>query len=141
MNQEILQQTDQQTGTAANPDPPTTGPGVLVAGPEARSRAEGMDPAAEDAYWRAHYVQRPYVDQDTAYATYQMAYQTGYEGHSQHPGKKFAEVEADLQRDYEKSKGNSKLTWDIARNATRDAWNRVELAQEGEADGELTTRR
>ncbi len=139
MTKETQQQAGEQNGTDASRDPLTgtpLGTGVLVAGPEARSRAEDMDTTAEDAYWRIHYAQRPYVDRDTAYEIYQVAYQTGYEGHSQYPGKKFAEVETNLQRDYEKSKGNSMLTWDKARNATRDAWNRVEIALADDADGD-----
>ena len=48
---------------------------------------------------------------------YQPAFRTGYEGRSQCPGKKFEEVETNLQRDYEKSRGNSTLSWDKARSA------------------------
>ncbi|MCL4181162.1 MAG: hypothetical protein KJ072_25880 [Verrucomicrobia bacterium] len=138
MNGENSQRTDQQTGTDANRDPLTgtpVGTGVLVAGPQARSRAEIMDHTAEDAYWRTHYAERAYVDRDTPYEIYQAAYQTGYEGPHQYPGKTFAEVESNLQRDFEKSEGNSTLTWDKARNATRDAWNRVDRALSGDADG------
>ena len=131
MNEENNQRTGQQTGTDANRDPITgtpVGTGVLVAGPEARSRVEPMDPTAEDAFWRTHYSNREYVERNAPYSAYEPAYRTGYEGYNQYPGKKFAEVESNLQREYEKSKGNSLLTWDKARNATRDAWNRLEMA-------------
>ena len=136
MIEENKKQTNKRNGADANTDPTTETSGVLVAGPEARSRVEEMDPAAEDAYWQTHYAKRPYVDRDTAYGTYQLAYQTGYEGRIQYPGKKFEEVENDLRGNYEKSKGSSTLTWDKARNATRDAWNRVEIALPGGADGD-----
>lgn len=136
MNEEILERTDKQTGTDANPDPTTETPGVLVAGPEARSRVEEMDPTAEDAYWQTHYSNQEYVERNTPYSAYQPAYRTGYEGHRKYPGKKFAEVETILRRDYEKSKGNSTLPWDQARNATRDAWNRVEMTLPGDAGGD-----
>jgi hypothetical protein len=95
-----------------------------------------MDPTAEDAYWRAHYSKQTYVDHDAAYGSYQMAYQTGYQGRRQYPGKTYEEVEADLRRSYEKSQGSATLTWDKARHATRDAWNRVEMAVPGDSGGD-----
>jgi hypothetical protein len=41
----------------------------------------------------------------------------------------FEEVETDLQRDYEKSRGDSTLSWKQARLAARDAWNRGKPAR------------
>lgn len=143
MNEESNQRTDQQTGTDANRDPGTgrlVGTGVLVAGPDARDRAGEMDPAVEDAYWRTHYTNKEYVERNAPYSAYQPAYRTGYEGRSHYPGKTYDEVEADLQRDYEKSKGNSTLIWERARKATRDAWNRVDLAPSRAADADGTVR-
>jgi hypothetical protein len=40
-------------------------------------------------------------------------------------------VESELQRDYEKSKANTSLSWEKAKHATRDAWERVEKARPG----------
>jgi len=138
MKEEHNQRTAQQTGTDAQRDPRTgtpEGTGVLVAGPDARDRVGEVDPTVEDAYWQSQYSKQEYVERDAPYSAYQPAYRTGYEGHSKYPGKKFAEVETNLQRDYEKAKGSSTLTWEKARNATRDAWNRVEMALPGDADG------
>jgi hypothetical protein len=45
-------------------------------------------------------------------------------------------VEANLKRDYEKSRGTDGLSWDKAKRATRDAWNRVEKVMPGDADGD-----
>lgn len=120
----------------ANPDPTIETRGVLVAGPEARSRVEKIDPAAEDAYWRTHYSNQEYVEQNAPYAAYQAAYRTGYEGRRQYPGKTYDEVEADLRRAYEKFNGNATLTWDKARPATRDAWNRFETVLPTDSDGD-----
>lgn len=139
MNETNDRRTDKHMGTDAKRDPITGTPvdtGVLVAGPEARGLAGEMDPTAEDAYWKIHYAEQPYVERNAPYTSYQPAYRTGYEGRSQYPGKAFEEVESNLQRDYEKSKGNSTLTWDKARKATRDAWNRVEMALPGDANGD-----
>jgi hypothetical protein len=68
------------------------------------------------------------------YESYQPAHRTGYLGRSKYPGKKYEEVEADLQRDYEKSKGSATPTWDQAKPAARDAWLRVDKAVPGNAD-------
>lgn len=110
--------------------------GAVAGGLAGKGVAEKMDPTVEDAYWKTNYSKQKYVDRNSPYTNYQPAYRTGYEGRSQYPGKKFEEVETNLQRNYEKSKGNSTLSWDKARNATRDAWNRVEMALPGDADGD-----
>lgn len=46
--------------------------------------------------------------------------------------KSFDEVENDLGRDRDKDRGASKLSWDEAKAASRDAWNRV--TEQGEGD-------
>lgn len=109
--------------------------GAIAGGLAGKGVAEKMDPTVEEAYWKTNYSKQSYVERDSAYATYQPAYRTGYEGRGRYPGKKYEEVEADLKRDYEKSKGNATLSWDKAKHATRDAWNRVEKALPGDADG------
>ena len=109
--------------------------GAVAGGLAGKGVAEKMDPTVEDAYWKTNYSKRKYVESNTDYATYQPAYRTGYEGRSQYPGKKYEEVEADLRRNYEKSKGNSNLTWDKAKHATRDAWYRLDKAIPGTAEG------
>jgi len=110
--------------------------GAVVGGLAGKGVAEKMDPTVEDAYWRSNYSQKSYVAKDTDYSTYQPAYRTGYEGRSQYPSKKFEEVETNLKRNYEKSKGNSTLSWEEAKSATRDAWNRVERVLPGDSDGD-----
>jgi uncharacterized protein YcfJ len=110
--------------------------GAVAGGLAGKGVAEEMDPTVEDAYWKTNYSKQKYVEANAPYANYQSAYRTGYEGRSQYPGKKYEEVEADLRRTYEKGKGNGSVAWDKARNATRDAWNRVERALPGDADGD-----
>jgi hypothetical protein len=103
--------------------------GAIAGGVAGKGVAEEMNPKVEDAYWKANFSKQAYVDRDADYATYRPAYRTGYEGRSRYPGKTFEAVEADLQRDYEKSKGKAALSWDKAKKAARDAWNRGEPAQ------------
>src|ERR1039458_3820265 len=88
--------------------------------------AESMDPTVEDAYWRTTYISRSYVDKASPYDIYQPAYRVGYEGYGRYTGKRYEEVEIDLQRDYEKTRSKLGLEWNKAKHATRDAWLRLE---------------
>ncbi len=107
--------------------------GAVAGGLAGKGVAEKIDPTVEDGYWKSKYSTRTYADKNVSYDAYRPAYRTGYEGYTRYPGKKYDEVEADLQRDYEKSRGNSSLSWDKAKLATRDAWQRVEKAVPGKA--------
>lgn len=110
--------------------------GAVVGGLGGKGVAEMIDPTIEDAYWREEYSRSSYVENGVSYETYQPAYRTGYEGYTRYPGQRYEEVESDLQRDYENSRGNSTLPWDKAKDATRDAWHRVEKAFPGDGNGE-----
>lgn len=109
--------------------------GAIAGGATGHAVAEAVDPTAEDAYWRENFSSRTYAETNVPYDDYQPAYRTGYDGYTRYPGKKYEDVEAELHRDYDKNSGN-KLTWDKAKNATRDAWHRVERALPGDADGD-----
>lgn len=108
--------------------------GAIVGGLAGKGVAEKIDPTVEDTYWRENYRTRNYVDPGATYETYAPAYRTGYEGYGRYSGKRYEEVEPDLQRDYERARGNTGLAWDKAKHATRDAWHRVERALPGDAD-------
>jgi hypothetical protein len=110
--------------------------GAVAGGLAGKSVAESIDPTAEDAYWRAHYSDRPYVERDADYDEYAAAYRTGYEGRGRYDGRSFEDAESDLERDYAKYRGPSRLNWQQARQATRDAWHRVENVLPGDADGD-----
>jgi hypothetical protein len=108
--------------------------GAVAGGLAGKGAAEAIDPTREDAYWRENYASQGYVEKGAAYDAYAPAYRTGYEGYSRNAGRRFEEVEPELQRDYEKSRGTTGVSWDKARLATRDAWHRVERAIPGDAD-------
>jgi len=95
-----------------------------------------FDPTLEETYWRDNYASRPYVDSGTPYTEYSPAYRYGWESYQRHAGRKFDEVESDLERGWDKAKGASKLTWMKAKNAVRDAWHRIERALPGDADND-----
>ena len=87
--------------------------------------AEGVNPTAEHEYWRKSYASRPYVTIGATYDEYGPAYQHGWEARSRYPDKNFNDVENDLARDWERAKGKSNLKWETAKQASRDAWDRV----------------
>ena len=108
--------------------------GAVAGGLAGKGVAEKIDPTVEDTYWRENYIKQPYVERTLPYDAYRPAYRTGYEGYTRYPGRRYEDVEADLQRDYERNRGTSSLTWDRAKSATRAAWNRVETAIPGDSD-------
>ena len=111
--------------------------GAVAGGYAGKGVAESVDPTREDAYWRENYKTRPYATESADYdydRDFSPAYRHGYTAASQYQGRKYDEVEPDLQRNWETSRGQSRLGWDKAKHATRDAWHRVERAMPGDAD-------
>jgi hypothetical protein len=108
--------------------------GAVAGGYAGKAVEETFDPTAEEAYWRTEYGKRPYVDQGADYETYAPAYRYGWESRSQHPGRRFDDVENDLAQGWHRTRGNSNLGWDKAKLAARDAWDHVERAMPGDAD-------
>ena len=108
--------------------------GGVAGGLAGKGVAEQVNPTLEEAYWRDNYSSRPYVEAGRTYDEYGPAYRYGWESYYRHPGRRFEDVEGDLERDWDHAKGSSKLTWDKAKHATRDAWHRVERALPGDFD-------
>ncbi len=125
-------------GAAAGPIGAVVGAavGAIAGGYAGKGVAEMIDPTAENAYWRDNYRNESYVTGDTSYDQYEPAYRTGYTGYGKYSGKKWDDVENDLERDYEKGKGNSRLAWSDAKHASKAAWHKVERALPGDADGD-----
>ncbi|MGI8819963.1 MAG: glycine zipper domain-containing protein [Chthoniobacterales bacterium] len=125
-------------GSAAGPIGTVAGAVIgAVAGAYAgKGVAEMIDPAAENAYWRDNYSKETYAKGGLGYDEYEPAYRTGYTGYGKHAGKKWDDVENDLERDYEQAKGKSSLAWSDAKHATKAAWHKVERALPGDADGD-----
>ena len=95
---------------------------------------EHVDPLErEDHYWRESYLQKPYYQDsrnhypDLDYdRDYQNAYRLGYESRMRlQPETRFDDVEHDLQTQWEQFKGESRLKWEEAKFAVKDAWNRI----------------
>jgi hypothetical protein len=108
--------------------------GGVAGGYAGKAIEEAIDPTAEDAYWRSNYAKRPYVEKGSEYESYRPAFQYGWESRGQYAGRRFDDVEPELSRNWSQRRGQCKLSWDKAKLATRDAWDRVEQAIPGDAD-------
>lgn len=99
--------------------------GAVVGGLAGKGIAEKVNPTIEREYWSENYRGEPYYREGRSFEDYEGAYRTGYEGYARYGDRTWEEVQADLQRDYEKNRGTSELTWEEASPATRAAWERL----------------
>ena len=84
-----------------------------------------VDPMAEELYWREHFAGEPYFDgSQYAFDDYLPAWRTGWEGKAKYVGRGFADVERDLEQDWNWNRGKSRLLWQQARDAVRAAFER-----------------
>ena len=81
----------------------------------------------EDLYWSRNYWKEPYFRADYDYEDYAPAYCVGYSGCAQYGGR-FEEAEKSLCANFVRIKGDSRLTWEEAREPIRAAWSRVEAS-------------
>jgi hypothetical protein len=110
--------------------------GAVAGGLAGKAVAEAVNPTEEDAYWRENFSSRPYVaGTDYTYEEdFGPAYRHGYTARTQYPGQRYEDVESNLERDWDRAKGKSRLSWEKAKMATRDAWDRVERKLPGDWD-------
>ena len=87
--------------------------------------AQAVNPTTEDAYWNAHFHERPYVEKNHEYADFGPAYRYGWESRARLGNRPFREIEHELELGWVKAKGESKLAWEKAKHATSDAWHRI----------------
>ncbi|MBC7835337.1 MAG: hypothetical protein H7Y88_09590 [Phycisphaerales bacterium] len=100
--------------------------GAIAGGLVGKGTAEAVNPTVEDEYWRSSYSSRPYVESGTSYDTYKPAYQHGWESRARfNAGTTFDQAETDLRRDWETRNRDSGMSWDRAKDAVRDSWDRV----------------
>ncbi|MED5621852.1 hypothetical protein [Ideonella sp. BN130291] len=129
-------------GTVAGPVGTVVGAavGAVVGGLAGKSVAELVDPTLEDAYWRDNFAGRPYVSPGASYDDYGPAFRYGVDEFNRQEGRTFSEAETDLSAGWHAARSGSRLEWDDAKHATRDAWqrvsDRVERAVPGDSDGD-----
>ena len=84
-----------------------------------------LDVAREDSYWHAAYSRERYYSPQLDYEDYAPAYCVGYIGFAQYGGT-FEDAEKSLWANWERIRGDSRLTFEQARHAMRAAWDRLE---------------
>lgn len=112
-------------GTVAGPIGAVIGAavGAVVGGLGGKAVAESIDPTVELAYWEKNLVGRSYYDPAYNFSDYEPAYRLASERYD--AARRFEDIEAGLERDWESVKAHSRLTWLQAREAMYDAWQRM----------------
>ena len=97
-----------------------------LAGKSSSSSSSGVDSQAQELYWREHFASEPYYDASYAFEDYLPAWRTGWEGRAKYAGRRFEDVERELQADFYWNRGKrSLLLWSQARDAVRAAFERA----------------
>jgi hypothetical protein len=99
--------------------------GAIVGDLAGKAIAEAVDPTQEDLYWRENYSSRPYVTATHSFDDYRPAYGMAANKYSDFGDRPFQDVEQQFSREWPASRGASKLEWEDAKHATRDAWDRL----------------
>ncbi len=101
--------------------------GAVIGGLPGKGVGEVVNPTAEDAHWAAVHLDQPFARLDLRLEDYQPAYRIGYLGASRYAseGRRFDDVEAQLEAEYAQSKGDSALVWEQAKLPARAAWDRI----------------
>lgn len=100
--------------------------GAVAGAAAGKGVAERIDPTGEAEYWRSTYTTRPYYNSSYDYDTdYAPAYAYGDTVRSQYAGRKWDDsLEADIKQGWEATKAKSRLKWEEAKEAVRDAFDR-----------------
>ena len=99
--------------------------GGAIGGAAGESVAREVNPTEEEKYWEQNYVTRPYIATGSEFDTYRPAYRHGIDSYNKYEGKAFDDIEPNLADDWTEARGESKLDWPDAREASRDAYDRL----------------
>ena len=98
------------------------------------SIAEAVNPTEYTSISRPSTRPRRTTRSGREWSDYEPAYKYGYDTYGQYRGQKFDDIEGDLERNWDKTRANSRLAWNEARGAVRDGWHHIERAMPGDAD-------
>jgi len=87
----------------------------------ARSGSE----VSEAAHWREHFKSRPYVGAEGIFEDFGPAYAFGAAQYGRYPDGTFDEVQDEMAESWYAARGQSRLVWEHASPAARDAWERL----------------
>jgi len=100
------------------------GAGALPGAAAGGGTAKIVDPEGEDRHWSDSYQRTAYHDSALSFDDDRPPYQLGYRARAASEGT-FEQAERRLSQDWALTRGESRLTWEQAKLAARDAWNRA----------------
>ncbi|HSE41498.1 MAG TPA: hypothetical protein VLH08_12120 [Acidobacteriota bacterium] len=82
----------------------------------------------EEAYWKEKYKTQAYYNEGREYDDYATAFHYGWESAAkpENAGRKFEEIEPELERDWPSHRSSNDHTWQDFKDAVRDAYNRIQ---------------
>lgn len=87
--------------------------------------AQRVNPNAEEIYWQEEHKNQAYFNSLETYDSYAPAYRFGIDAYNTFLGRSFDEIEPQLAKQWDAARGTSRLTWDTAKLAVRDAYERL----------------
>ena len=128
------------TGTILGPAGTLIGTvvGAVVGGLAGKAINEAIDPTLEIAYWRGAYRTRHYFNPERPFEVYEFAYRLGVEHFDRTKGHSFAEAEPAMKRKWEDLSvwddegGAPPMTWEEAKEAARDSYERLARTESDE---------
>jgi hypothetical protein len=99
--------------------------GGVAGGLAGKAVAEGVDPTEESQYWREAYREQPYYSERYSYDDYEPAYRAGWESYDPDDSVTWSQREQVARQRWEGEGGAPTMTWEEARLASEDAYNRV----------------
>lgn len=100
--------------------------GGVVGGLVGKAIAEDVDPTVEAAFWREQYPTRPYYRKDHSFEDYEPAYRAGWEAYDPQASVDWKEREQIARQRWENEGGQPKMSWEEAKQASQDAYARVQ---------------
>ena len=114
-------------GTVAGPVGTVVGTvvGGIAGAYAGKGIAENIDPTVEEEYWKNEFNKRPYFSDGRSFNDYAPAYRAGWEAYEPQAATTWQEREAFARQRWESEGGAPTLTWDEAKLASEDAYNRA----------------
>jgi len=86
--------------------------------------ASAVGQATDETHWRRDFAQRPYVKAGSSHDDYGPAYAFGEDLRRRRPDSQFDDLDADLVVEWVTVRSGSRLEWNEAGPAAREAWER-----------------
>lgn len=124
-------------GSAAGPVGTALGAiaGSVLGAKAGDSIAEAINPTEYGAHFEREFRSAERADAGRGWDDYAPAYRYGYDTHGRHAGRRFDEVEAELERGWAAARGDSQLDWAAAREPVQQGWQHLDRARAA-AEGE-----